>query len=536
MKVNSGTAFAKDGTGTYTHEYTTTAQSVPISLDFTSGLTSYKYFVKVNSTSAATTSDTLLSNGSASTSYSYTPTANATINVTVGQASWITVSANVNATTAPTVNVGNTSSPASNLPQTYYYINDTGNKTIYAKATFSSNSYYGKVATANNSTSTASLTSGTAFSGTIAASLTGTQAYVNVYQVYTVAYNAGQATSGTAPSSQLKFHGVTLTLQTNSGSLAKTGYTYKGWSTTNSDNDGTPDYSAGGSYTSNSGTTLYPAWQINSYTLTVKYYSQLATNDTTLTVKQGSTSFTGSPITKPSTNGSPTAANQATYTVNYSTTAVSITLSATNSSSYTYYIEKDGACTTSSSTNSKSVDWTPSSSATWNIYIAQRYTIAYGAGQATSGTAPATQYKVHGTNLTLQTNSGSLAKTGYTYKGWSTTNNDNDGTPDYAAGGSYTSNSGTTLYPAWQINTYTLTAANGYWVANPSSTITVTATAADGSTVTLSSNGTTTTNGTITVAKGKTFTVSHTYSSTTITVTDAEDDGARGRMKRDVVV
>ena len=130
---------------------------------------------------------------------------------------------------------------------------------------------------------------------------------------------------------------MNLTLATNSGNLAKTGYTFAGWNTA-ADATGT-DYAAGGTYTANEAVTLYARWTLNTYAVT------------------------------------------------------------------------------------------------------------YNANGATSGTAPADQIKTHDVNLTLATNSGNLAKTGYTFAGWNTTA-DATGT-DYAAGGTYTANEAVTLYARW---------------------------------------------------------------------------------------
>jgi len=84
------------------------------------------------------------------------------------------------------------------------------------------------------------------------------------------------------------------------------------------------------------------------------------------------------------------------------------------------------------------------------------YTVSYAANGATSGTVPASQTKIYGTNLTLQTNSGNLAHTGgYTFAGWNTATN-GTGT-DYSAGGTYSANAAVTLYPKWTLSNYTLT-------------------------------------------------------------------------------
>ena len=75
---------------------------------------------------------------------------------------------------------------------------------------------------------------------------------------YVVSYNANGATSGTAPDSQTKTSDVALTLASNSGSLAKTGYVFDGWNTA-ADGSGT-SYAAGGTYTANASLTLYAKW------------------------------------------------------------------------------------------------------------------------------------------------------------------------------------------------------------------------------------------------------------------------------------
>jgi uncharacterized repeat protein (TIGR02543 family) len=100
-------------------------------------------------------------------------------------------------------------------------------------------------------------------------------------------------------------------------------------------------------------------------------------------------------------------------------------------------------------------DLSSTSGATVTLYAkwtAITYTIAYSANSATSGTAPANQTKTYGTSLTLQSNSGSLARTGYSFAGWNTAS-DGSGTT-YAASASLTTDlrtttGTTTLYAKW---------------------------------------------------------------------------------------
>ena len=74
---------------------------------------------------------------------------------------------------------------------------------------------------------------------------------------YTVSYNLNGG-EGTAPSSQTKWYGTTLTL--SSTVPTRTGYNFLGWSTSSTATTAT--YGAGGSYTSNAAATLYAVWEL----------------------------------------------------------------------------------------------------------------------------------------------------------------------------------------------------------------------------------------------------------------------------------
>ena len=78
---------------------------------------------------------------------------------------------------------------------------------------------------------------------------------------YKIAFNANGGSG--APSSQTKWYGESLTL--SSTKPTKTGYTFKGWSTSSSATSAT--WSAGGTYTRNESNTLYAVWQANTYTI-----------------------------------------------------------------------------------------------------------------------------------------------------------------------------------------------------------------------------------------------------------------------------
>lgn len=77
----------------------------------------------------------------------------------------------------------------------------------------------------------------------------------------------------------------------------------------------------------------------------------------------------------------------------------------------------------------------------------ESYTVSYNANGGSG--APTAQVKWYGTDLTLS--KATPTRTGYAFKGWSTSN---DSSVEYAAGAKYTANKGVTLYAVWQANTY----------------------------------------------------------------------------------
>ncbi|WP_317979150.1 InlB B-repeat-containing protein [Paenibacillus glycanilyticus] len=96
---------------------------------------------------------------------------------------------------------------------------------------------------------------------------------------YKVAYDANGSTSGTAPfDSNSYLQGDSVNVLANTGNLARTGYTFDGWST----GSGT-SYAPGSSF--NMGTadvTLFAKWTINSYAVTFNSNGGSAVNDQTV--------------------------------------------------------------------------------------------------------------------------------------------------------------------------------------------------------------------------------------------------------------
>lgn len=115
--------------------------------------------------------------------------------------------------------------------------------------------------------------------------------------------------------------------------------------------------------------------------------------------------------------------------------------------------------------------------------VTWQWTVSYDANGGSG--APGSQTKTYGSNLTLSNTKPT--RTGHTFLGWSTDKNATSAT--YQPGGSYTSNSGATLYAVWKINTYTVSYdANGGSGAPASQTKTY------GATLTLSKTKPTRTN------------------------------------------
>ena len=97
---------------------------------------------------------------------------------------------------------------------------------------------------------------------------------------YSVIYNGNSHTSGSVPTTSLHLKGSTVTVASNSGNLARTGYTFGGWNT-NSTGTGT-NYTAGsGSFTmGSSNTTLYANWKENKYSVDISTDGNGTTNQT----------------------------------------------------------------------------------------------------------------------------------------------------------------------------------------------------------------------------------------------------------------
>ena len=172
---------------------------------------------------------------------------------------------------------------------------------------------------------------------------------------------------------------------------------------------------------------------------------------------------TGTNTIKYNANGGSSTPANGTLTYNVGGTAAAA-ISRTGYSFYRWNTKADG-----SGTNVTAGGTIPSSlytSYAWNgtkptltlyaTWTPNTYTITYNANGG--GTAPASQTKTYGVDLTLQSSCGTY--TGRTLTGWNT-KADGTGTA-YGLGDTYSANAAATLYAQWRLNTYTVTYnANG---------------------------------------------------------------------------
>ena len=296
---------------------------------------------------------------------------------------------------------------------------------------------------------------------------------IKLQRVYKVTYDGNGSTSGTKPDDAYYPNGATVTVASNSGSLAKTGYTFDGWNTAN---DG-----SGSNYTAGSGTfskttstqTLYARWL---QTITVEANTGSSAGSMSICFNAGSLkSFT--------------AATKTDWILDSYWT--------TDDESGSKVIEYDASTGTASLVSSLSGyittgKWTRTETTKLYAHWKQTYTVTYNANYpasatSTSGSVPtdATEY-ASGATVTVKSNSGSLDAGGYTFAGWQT---EPAGGTSYTAGtGTFSITEPTTLYAKWTENkrNVTISAGTGGTVDKTSASVgvatttTVTATAQPG--------------------------------------------------------
>ena len=235
--------------------------------------------------------------------------------------------------------------------------------------------------------------------------------------LYTVTFyaNAENATGTTA--SQTTDTPTALTLS----GFSRPGYSFLGW---NSDySAGAASYVDGQTYAFNANINLYAQWVVQASRNVV--FDKNAADATGTTASQ-----TASTSTTLNANGF----TRAGYTFLYWNTAANGS-GASYSSAYTY-----------------------SFAAGLTLYAiwSQNFTISYSGNGANSGDTPTAQsYYVGGPRLTVSSNSGNFARTGYTLVGWNSVAN-GTGTAFAIGGANATFSGDTTLYAQWLGSTYSI--------------------------------------------------------------------------------
>ena len=323
---------------------------------------------------------------------------------------------------------------------------------------------------------------------------------------FAVTYSANGSTSGTTPASQVKVEGVSLQLATNSGTLARTGYTFAGWNT-QADGEGT-DYAAGASYATDANLALFAKWSPDTFTITYSYNgadggTQPATDSytnggTAVTLptpsKTGYTfggwydnsGLTGSAVTSPYSPSSDVTLyakwTGQTYTVNFSyfgadggdsqssgTFTVGsgspITLPTPTKTGYTFAGWYSGSFATLVGAGGAS--YSPTQNLTLSAkWTAIQYNVTYnsdivvsGITYSGSGDVPvdANTYTIGSTVPVLPNAQATpVTRLGYTFVGW-VTNQDGTGTALNSGESLSMGSVDVNLYPKWSANTYTVT-------------------------------------------------------------------------------
>jgi uncharacterized repeat protein (TIGR02543 family) len=220
----------------------------------------------------------------------------------------------------------------------------------------------------------------------------------------TVTYSATTAESGAVPTDSANYLiGASVTIQGNTGSLARPGYTFVGW-TFASDGTGAV-LNSGNTYTTQTSNMIfYAKWSANTYTVTYN--------------KNGA-------------SGSPTAAS-----VNYTTGGTAITLTTVGTMTKTGFDFGGWSATPTGSaltgTYTTSVDVT-----LYAVWTIKSISISFSKGTASASTFtnfPAGRSSNYGTTITLNDtvdSTVSISSVSHAFMGW------NDGTTTYQSGYQY---------------------------------------------------------------------------------------------------
>ena len=241
---------------------------------------------------------------------------------------------------------------------------------------------------------------------------------------YTVKFNKNNSSATGSTGDESFTYDAAKALTSNGFSL--TGYDFKGWAETAS---GAVKYTDGQSVknltTTNGGTVnLYAVWEIKHYSVSYNANSGSSTPDTQTFDYGGSVKLSAAISRSNASAGSYTV----TYKINYSGGTDPTAATAARTTKYTFS------------------GWKASTNST--VYSASS---TYSKNASVTMTA-----QWSSTTTTAAVTLPSPTRTGYTFKGWSTSSSATTGST-----GSYTPTGNVTLYAIWQLKTYTLSISQG---------------------------------------------------------------------------
>jgi uncharacterized repeat protein (TIGR02543 family) len=315
----------------------------------------------------------------------------------------------------------------------------------------------------------------------------------------TVTFNKNDGSGNTTTQSLTADSATNLT----NNSFTRTGYTFAGWS---ANNDGTgTQYSNGQSVTLLLSTTIYAKWTANTLTVTFNKNDGSGTTSTQSITAGTSTNLTSNAFTRTgytfagwtaNSDGTGTSYSNSqsvnltsnlplyaawtaiNYTVSYNTNSatgsaptqaartIGQTFSVAAATGLTRTGYSFGGWSDGSNTYQPGDVYTVASSnvtfiAQWNL---DTYTITYSANGGTGSASRTTDSYIYGSAAIVLPGRGTLAKAGYSFAGWSTTNSGS------AIVGNYTPTQTRTLYAVWSPNTYTISYNTNGATGSPSVT------------------------------------------------------------------
>ncbi|MBQ7399924.1 MAG: InlB B-repeat-containing protein [Clostridia bacterium] len=245
---------------------------------------------------------------------------------------------------------------------------------------------------------------------------------------YLVSYNANGGSG--APSAQTKVYGTNLTL--SSTIPTREGYTFKGWATSAS---GSVAYAAGATYSANSAVTLYAVWEAK------------APGKPELSISWDSYDSYG--LVKIKWNEVSNVTEYLVDVYNLSSDSYLVSNGVVDLNCYYLDFYPKGSYKARVFAVNYIDDNEYKTASDWIYFDVEReITITY---NANGGVGAPTKQTRETYNFAISTKSPT--RTGYTFKGWSTSA---DGEVEYLGGENYYLTSSLVLYAVWQPNTYTV--------------------------------------------------------------------------------